>query len=296
MIRISLLLFVLFSLAVAPSLAEVGQVASADGVTIAYETWGDPARPAVLLSHCWSGDRTYWHRQVAGLAEQYFVVAPDLAGHGESGLGRQEYTMAAYGADLAAVIEHLDLQEVVLVGHSMSGAVIIAAAALVPERVLGLVGIDTLQELLIPMTAEQVDQYQKSISEDFEGTTRARMPYMFHAETDRAVVEEIVSDMAAAPPEVAVPSIGNYLRYDPRPALARIKAPIVCIDSPRMAANTEAWQIHEPGYRVVIMEDVGHFPMAEKPDEFLKVLQEVLAGFTPASGPGAPTNPGMNVR
>jgi pimeloyl-ACP methyl ester carboxylesterase len=43
--------------------------------------------------------------------------------------------------------------------------------------------------------------------------------------------------------------------------------------------NTEAWEIHEPGYDAVFMDEIGHFPMAEKPDEFLKVLKEVLARF-----------------
>jgi pimeloyl-ACP methyl ester carboxylesterase len=224
---------VLFALILftAPLLAATGTVISADGVEIAYQTWGEAGNPAVLLSHCWSGDRTYWHRQVDGLAADHFVVALDLAGHGESGLGRQEYTMEAYGADVAAVVKHLELEKVVLVGHSMSGAVVIAAAALIPDQVIGLVGIDTLQEVVIPMTPEQVAAYQESLRPDFKGLTLKRMPFMFHESSDKSVVQAISEDMASAPPEVAIPSIGNYLLWDPRPALKKISAPIVCIDS-----------------------------------------------------------------
>jgi len=64
-------------------------------------------------------------------------VSLDLAGHGESGLGRRAWTMPAFGEDVVAVAEKLGLEDVVLTGHSMGGDVIVEAARRMPDRVRG---------------------------------------------------------------------------------------------------------------------------------------------------------------
>ena len=102
-------------------------VPSIDGIPIAYEVHGQ-AEPALVLVHGWSCDRSYWKEQVDYLSPQYRLVLVDLAGHGESGAGRKDYTMASFGADVAAVVDSLKLQKVVLAGHSMGGDVVIEAA------------------------------------------------------------------------------------------------------------------------------------------------------------------------
>ena len=51
------------------------------------------------------------------------MVAVDLGGHGESGMGREHWTMEAFGDDVAAVVRGLGLERVILVGHSMGGYV-----------------------------------------------------------------------------------------------------------------------------------------------------------------------------
>ncbi|MDH5743438.1 MAG: alpha/beta hydrolase, partial [Candidatus Aminicenantes bacterium] len=56
------------------------------------------------------------------------------------------WTMEAYGEDVVAVVNKLKLQEVILVGHSMGGYVILEAARRLPERIIGLVGVDTLND------------------------------------------------------------------------------------------------------------------------------------------------------
>ena len=70
---------------------------SRDGVEIAYATYGAGEEPAVVLVHGWAGNRTYWDHQIDDLAERYQVIAVDLGGHGESGLGRDDWNLAAFG-------------------------------------------------------------------------------------------------------------------------------------------------------------------------------------------------------
>ena len=96
---------------------------SRDGVEIAYATYGGDGAggPAVVLVHGWAGNRTYWAHQIDPLAERYQVIAIDLGGHGESGLGRIDWNLAAFGDDVVAVVDEIDANKVALVGHSMGG-------------------------------------------------------------------------------------------------------------------------------------------------------------------------------
>lgn len=253
---------------------------SADGVPISYETLGQ-GEPAVVLVHGWSCDRGYWRNQVADLAREHLVVAIDLAGHGASGQERADCTMAAFGADVAAVVKHLGLKKVILVGHSMGGLVILEAASQLAgqAQVMGLVGIDTLHEVGHGYPAEAVEGFLQPMKEDFPAFTGKFVGSMFPVTADSALVAQVAGDMGSAPPAVGVSAMRNLLTYDPHAVLAGLTAPIVCIDGPARPVNREAWAFYQPGYDVVMMEGVGHFPMLEKPAEFTAHLQEVLARF-----------------
>src|SRR5882762_1596697 len=115
-----------------------GIVASADGVDIHYRVEG-AGSPAVVLIHGWAGDASIWAGQVKELGASHTVVTIDLAGHGASGRNRAAWTVPAFAEDVRAVVEKLDLKRVVLVGHSMSGYVILEAARLMPDRIAALV-------------------------------------------------------------------------------------------------------------------------------------------------------------
>ncbi|MDX1450575.1 MAG: alpha/beta hydrolase, partial [Acidimicrobiia bacterium] len=101
----------------------VRTVPSFDGIPITYEVHGRKS-PTLVFVHGWSCDRRYWREQLEPFSHEYRVVAIDLAGHGDSGSGRQEPTIRSFGADVAAVVRELGLERVVLIGHSMGGDVI----------------------------------------------------------------------------------------------------------------------------------------------------------------------------
>ena len=123
---------------------------SRDGVEIAYSTYGtgeDADAPAVVLVHGWAGNRAYWAHQIDFLAERYHVIAIDLGGHGESGLGRADWNLAAFGDDVVAVVDEVGAQKVALVGHSMGGDAVVHAARRLGDRVAGLVWVDAFRSL-----------------------------------------------------------------------------------------------------------------------------------------------------
>lgn len=252
----------------------VDVVPSADGVPIHYQVQGE-GKPALVFVHCWSCDRSYWDAQVKHFAQQYTVVTIDLGGHGESGLGRKQWTMKAFGEDVAAVIKKLDLDQIVLIGHSMGGTVVIETARRIPERIIGVVGIDTLHDVN-PMPQEQIDQFLPPLRANFAEFTRNWIRSIFAPETDPALVERIANDMAAAPPEVAIGATEELVTYDLATAFEEVQAPIRCINADMFPTNVEGNQRQAKSFEVVIMSGVGHFPMLEKPEAFNVHLDNVV--------------------
>ncbi len=91
-----------------------------DGTTIYYKDWG--TGPVVTFSHGWPLNADAWDGQMLFLAQRGFrVVAHDRRGHGRSSQSSSGNDMDGYADDLAALIEALDLKDVIAVGHSTGG-------------------------------------------------------------------------------------------------------------------------------------------------------------------------------
>jgi hypothetical protein len=91
----------------------------------------------------------------------------------------------------------------------MGGNVIAEAARLMPERVLGLIGIDTLENVEYKMTTEDMNNMLSPFREDFRKSVRSFAGDMIIPSTDPVLREWIISDMAAAPPSVDVKALCN---------------------------------------------------------------------------------------
>jgi non-heme chloroperoxidase len=95
-------------------------VTAKDGTSIFYKDWG--TGPTVVFSHGWPLNADAWDAQMLFLGQQGFrVVAHDRRGHGRSGQTWNGNDYDTFADDLAALLEKLDLRDVVLVGHSMGG-------------------------------------------------------------------------------------------------------------------------------------------------------------------------------
>jgi len=98
----------------------VSTLTTQDGTRIYFKDWGEG--PAVTFSHGWPLNADAWDGQMHFLAQNGFrVIAHDRRGHGRSSQASSGNDMNGYADDLAAVIEHLELQDAVLVGHSTGG-------------------------------------------------------------------------------------------------------------------------------------------------------------------------------
>jgi pimeloyl-ACP methyl ester carboxylesterase len=251
------------------------KVFSEDNVVISYGVHGK-GKPAIVFVHGWCCDKRYWSYQVPYFANKYRVVTIDLAGHGLSGLNRRNWTIEAFGGDVVAVIKKLNIEKAILIGHSMGGSVIIEAARRMPDRVIGLVGIDTLHNVETTYPKEQIEEFISGFQEDFKGNTREFVREMFPSGSDPYIVERIVEDMSSAPPWVGVGSLRGYFRYDVTETLEQVKVPIYCINSDLLETNVEANRRHAVSFDVKLMPGRGHFIMIEEPETFNQLLNEVI--------------------
>ncbi|MBC8424708.1 alpha/beta hydrolase [bacterium] len=258
--------------------APAAETPSRDGVSIAYDVHGE-GEPTLVFVHGWCCDRGYWQAQVAEFSQTHGVVTIDLAGHGASGTEREEWTVTAYAADVAAVVDALALEDCVLIGHSMSGSVIVEAVRLLPGRVRGLIGVDTLQDLTFAYTAEQSAGYVADMSTDFPGKMDAFVRNMFPEDADPALVDRVVADMSAAPPGIALATLSHYLSHDLKPALGELDVPLRCLNADLWPLNLEGNHTIYADFAVVSMEGVGHFLFQEAPDAFNGKLAEILREF-----------------
>lgn len=256
-----------------------GIVLSSDGVPISYEVY--PGKdPTLVFVHGWSCDSRYWRRQIPFFAGKYGVVTIDLAGHGHSGLQRNRYTMASFGQDVKAAVDAVGADKVILIGHSMGGAIVAQAAMQMPEKVIGIVGVDTLHDVAYPMTSKELEEMIKPMERDFRKGTKAFVMQMILPGTDPASVDWIVSDMSSAPPQVALGSmnayLGQFLTGESTEPYSQINVPIVSVNTDQWPTNAESNRKYMKQYDVVIVKGAGHFLMLEKPDLFNRALAKVI--------------------
>ncbi len=264
--------------AVAP--ATTMTVASADGVEIRYDVAGK-GETALVFVHCWTCNRRFWDESFAYFGKGYQIVRLDLAGHGESGKGRRDYTMAAFGGDVVAVADQLGLKRIVLIGHSMGGPVNLEAEKQLGARVIGVVGVDTFRTgSPIPKDDQEAAAFVKPFEDDFKGHGGKFMRSMFTPQSNPALIDRIGGMVSGADQTMAISALKNILawyRNDAAASFARLGDRLRNINADPKGENKPLDK------SVTLIAGVGHFVAQEKPAEFNRALENIVRGFESAA-------------
>ena len=208
------------------------------------------------------------------------MVAIDLAGHGDSGINRKTWSMANFGADVAAVADALQLEDIILVGHSMGGPVALEAARLLKGRVKMVIGADTLSDVSQRYADEQLAGMLGAMAADFTGTVESLVRSSFFLPTsEAALIDQIARDMSAAPPAAGIGAFEGFARWfdeDSEKTLADVDVPIRLINSDYRPTDTLAGQALTASFEATLMSGVGHFVMQEDPAQFNAIMAELL--------------------
>jgi pimeloyl-ACP methyl ester carboxylesterase len=259
-------------------------VASKDGVNIVYTVEG-AGQPTLVFVHGWAGNKSFWRQQLDEFSKSYKVVALDLAGHGESGAGRESYTVEAFADDVASVVEKVNPERAILIGHSEGGRICVRAARVLGSRVIGIIGVDSLQDLTVTYTADQVDRTLKPFKDDFKGTTTAFVKTLFSAKADPALVERVAREMAAVSPAVGLSELRSEALYNIKADLTGFRLPIRVINSERFLTTVAENKAVCRTYEMIPMPGVGHFPMLEDPAAFNQLLAGAIADIAAKKTP-----------
>ncbi|WP_017592509.1 alpha/beta fold hydrolase [Nocardiopsis potens] len=266
------------------------------GVRLFHTEHGpEDAAHTLLLVHGWGSDSHEWVQHIPALAERHRVIAPDLRGHGGSGVPPSGNTPRAMAADLAALLDGLPGRApVTAVGHSMGGQVAGLLAADRPDLVHALVTVDPGYGFpadvarAFPAMAEALrgpDAVRTAIAIDAWDYTPAT-PTWIRAWHDRRleaaaphVLAEAFAAMFTDPGAIgARPAAERHLAGRDQPTL-----------SFRFDPELAEWErplLRHPASEVVCWPGSGHRLHEERPAEFLLVLQRWLERAVPEGGTG----------
>jgi pimeloyl-ACP methyl ester carboxylesterase len=250
------------------------------GVHIDYDAskYGDTT---LLFIHGWGINRSYWVRQASHfMLGGYRVVMLDLPGFGQSGKNRKSWTIENYAADVSALIKALDLKNVILIGHSMSGAIIVETALTNPGRVIGIVGVDNFKYVgftLTPEVKKEIDRFYTAARTHYtEVVARDMGKELFAPSTDSLIKKEVLNDILHSDSTIAIDILAQADSFPLDAKLSSLKKRLYLINSSYMPTDTAALRKKGIDYALYDMGPTGHYPMVEKPARFNYLLQEII--------------------
>lgn len=138
-----------------------------------YRTGGD--KPKVIFNHGAGDDGLCWTRVVKELEKDYDVIMVDARGHGKTGSGKGDYSIAQRVADLAGLVQALDLDRPVVGGHSMGADTAMNFAAVHPELTRGIF----LEDPPIILPGEKFSDGKQELKAEDIGRMMAKFMRMF---------------------------------------------------------------------------------------------------------------------
>jgi 3-oxoadipate enol-lactonase len=258
----------------------------ADSVKLHYVERGQ-GTPIVFL-HGFPFDHTIWRAQVEALRDAFRLILPDLRGHGQSPAPAGVYRMELMAQDVFALLDDLNIERAVWVGHSMGGYITMAALRAAPERIAG-VGLVATHPLRDPddRRAGRLATAEKVLTEG-SGIVAQNMIRMVFApgfDLDSPPARELFDLMnRTSPLGIAGVQRGMAERPDSVQALRHTQVPAVVIaglGDQIVAPDVMRQMAHDiPNGRLIEIADAGHMPMIEQPDATTAALREFMGSIS----------------
>lgn len=249
-----------------------------NGVRLAYTLFGQGAD--VVFLHGWMCNRSFWQRQCRELAGRNFrCLAVDFRGHGDSEAPTGGYSIERLADDLGAMMATLEIGPAVIVGHSMGGMVAQHFCLERPEQTAALALVATIasdpdDRLISKRIASDATRM------DFSRAFDRHFDAWFAPGAAPSVRGWVKRQMRSTPDELGLELVGAYSHFDLTGRLREIRRPALVVGtrSDDSAPPGQSRRLAEliPGARLALIEDCGHFPMLEKPDELSRSLLPFL--------------------
>lgn len=236
---------------------------------------------AVLLIHAFPLNRTMWGPQLASLASQFRVIAPDVRGFGQS-QPPSPWTMEQAADDINALLDLLDIEACAVAGVSMGGYISLAFWSKYPQRVRQLVLANTRARADSETEKAARNEMIAAIQQNGTGILPDRMlPRLLRPNAPHEIVQHVRQMIEEVNPSAAIYAVTAMRdRVDFSSAVHRIQCPtmvvtgsddvIISVDDARALAGAIS------GSRFIQVHHSGHLSNLENPDEFNRVLLAFL--------------------
>jgi len=222
----------------------------------------------LLFIHGAGGNNRIWENQT-----RYFsnAIAVDLPGH-DSGDGKR--TVDEYVDYVKKFCDEKGLKNIVMVGHSMGGAITLKFALTYPEYLKAIVLVDTGAKLRVaPIIFEEIKR-------NYDNVMELMKKYAFSEKTPVEIKNKTVEIMKRVKPEVFYGDFEACDKFDVMESLNRINLPtlIICGKDDLLTPVTysEYLRANIPNSTLKVLDDAGHMVMLEKPEEFNKILEDFI--------------------
>jgi len=253
-----------------------------NGIDLYYEVHGDG--DAILLVHGHPFDHTMWNPQIEAFSKQYQVIAPDLRGYGKTAVAPARFE--DYTTDMLLLMDMLGIENFHVAGLSQGGQFIMEIYRQAPARVKSLILADTFAGLDTP-EAKQIryngaDKMEAEGMDSYANESIYKMIRREHVDTMPEVAAHVMRMMKATVPLGAATAMRarceriDYLNV----VLPTITCPTLIAvgrqDEFTPVAKAEEMARAIKGSKLVVIEDAGHMPNLEHPEEFNQIVLDFL--------------------
>ena len=226
----------------------------------------------VVFIHAFGGSIKQWESQTEHLKPKRRVIALDIRGHGASDpSSNNDYGVTSIANDIAAVVDSLNLERFILVGHSMGGSSAISYASKHPDRVAGLLITGTPGKT----PAEQSKPIIASLESDKYDTVMEEYmkKLLLNAKPETNQLER--EGMNKISKQSSLSMIKALFQYDPLPDLRKYNGPVLIVSRP---GDEQPDSLHNafPSIPYKVVEGTSHWIQLDKPEEFNRILDEFL--------------------
>jgi pimeloyl-ACP methyl ester carboxylesterase len=264
---------------------------SINDVQIHYEVMGQGT--PIILCHAGFVDSQMWNPQMASLAQDYQVIRYDLQGYGQSSPATQPISRRH---ELLAIMEHLEIDQAILVGCSLSGATIIDFTLEYPKKVSGLVTVSATPsgfELQGEPPAHLFEMFGALQQGDLDTASELQTRIWFDGmtRTPEQVDAELRQDVKAM--NLNAIQKHGFMMGDAQPLnpldppaitrLSEINVPTLilvgALDHPEIARSATLIRDAIANAKMKILESSAHLPNMEQADEFNQIVMGFLQGL-----------------
>ena len=257
--------------------------AQINGINLAYSDQGQ-GMPLVFL-HAFPFNRTMWEPQLKALSNRFRIITVDLRGHGESDAPLWHYTLDLFADDIRSLLDHLSIQQAVLVGLSMGGYLMFSFYRRYADRVKGLVFADTRAEPDSPeQTAWRFRLAQRVYKEGAGAVVEEMLPKLLATtsyQTKPALVQQVSAIMIGSQISgILVDLMAIAERPDSVPLLNTIIRPTLVLvgEMDALTSPVENKRVADGihGARFQIIPSAGHLSNLEQPEIFNEAVRSFV--------------------